>query len=230
MMSPLPEIDFRQFYDGFNASITSIDCGMMCAPHSPNHKPFCCDTCFAVPAVYRQEWAYLEKSTDLWHVWRGDECTTAPVDMAGMAAGMPKNMLLLACLGPHLCQRPYRSVSCRQFPFFPFVTSDYRFIGMAYDWEFEPTCWVISHLERVTPEYQSEAIAAHDKLFELWPDEMESYAARSEAMRFHFAALKRRIPILYRGGGLRMLSPHSQQLSKPGPRALRRFGPYAEER
>ena len=48
-------------------------------------------------------------------------------------------MLLLACQGPAHCQRPFRALSCRQFPFFPYITADDRFIGLAYEWEFEPS-------------------------------------------------------------------------------------------
>jgi hypothetical protein len=134
-------------------------------------------------------------------------------------------MLLLACKGPAECQRPFRSMSCRQFPFIPYVTADYRFIGMAYDWEFEQVCWVISHLERVTAAFRSEFIATYDRLFALWQDEFESYAARSADMREHFALRKRRIPILHRNGGAYLLSPASQRMEKVPIDRLPRFLP-----
>ena len=65
-----------------------------------------------------------------------DYAATSPVDPA-VAAEM------LACLGPAHCQRPFRAVSCRQFPFFPYISSSLRFIGLAHEWEFENTCWVM---------------------------------------------------------------------------------------
>jgi hypothetical protein len=135
-------------------------------------------------------------------------------------------MLLLACKGPAHCQREFRAVSCRQFPFFPYVTSDYRFIGLAYEWEFEPVCWVISNLGEVTETFRSEFVKVYDGLFATWQEEFESYAIRSEQMRAHFASLKRRIPILHRNGKYYLLSPESERLHRTSPDRLRRFGPY----
>lgn len=222
----VPKINFRQVYDRFNASVTDIDCGKMCAPHNPSGKPFCCDICHAVPAAYHQEWAYLQPHTNLWHVWRGDECPGDADDPEKLRAETPEQMRLLACLGPQHCQRDFRALSCRQFPFFPYITSQDRFIGLAYEWAFEPTCWVISNLGRVTMAYRREFVQAYDALFDLWPDEFESYAILSEQMRAHFAAQKRRIPILHRNGGDYLLSAASERLRRISPETFRRFGPY----
>src|SRR5690349_18019940 len=126
--SDLAPEDIRGLYDGFNSPIAELDCGKMCAPHNPSGKPFCCDICHAVPAAYKSEWKYLEPSTDLWHKWRGDECEENAADVAQLRADTPENMILLACLGPTQCQRDFRALSCRQFPFFPYVTSEYRFL------------------------------------------------------------------------------------------------------
>ncbi len=222
----IPRLEIRQLYDRFNASVTPIDCGTMCAPHNPSGKPFCCDICHAVPAVYHQEWRYLNANTDLWHPWRGDECAEAPEDPAGLRAQTPAHMRLLACKGPSLCQRPFRALSCRQFPFFPYVTSDYRFIGLAYEWEFEPVCWVISNLSQVTADFRREFIQTYDQLFALWQEEFDSYAARSAEMRAHFAALRRRIPLLHRNGKEYLLSPASERLRRVSPETFQRFGSY----
>ncbi len=72
----------------------------MCAPHNPHGIPFCCDICYAVPAVYHQEWEYLRLHTDLWHPWRGDECAEEPVNPSILAEDTPEHMRLLACKGP----------------------------------------------------------------------------------------------------------------------------------
>ena len=192
----IPRINIRKIYDRFNAPVTAIDCGTKCAPHNPSGLPFCCDICQAVPAVYRQEWEYLQPNTDLWHEWRGDECSTDPASPEDLRAQTPEHMLLLACKGPAHCQRDFRAVSCRQFPFFPYITSDDRFIGLAYEWAFESTGWVISNLREVTDTYRREFIQTYDSLFDRWEEEFDSYAILSEQMRERFAALKRRIPIL----------------------------------
>ncbi len=221
-----PKLDIRALYDRFNAPVTDFDCGQKCAPHNPSGKPFCCDICQAVPAAYRQEWAYLRGHTDLWHRWRGNECPTDPTHPAELRAATPRHMLLLACKGPAHCQRDFRALSCRQFPFFPYVTSDYRFIGLAYEWNFEPVCWVISHLEAVTPTFRQEFVRTYDEIFALWQAEFDSYAALSEQMREHFAAQKRRIPLLHRNGGYYLISPKSERLRRASPEQFRKFGPY----
>lgn len=229
MSNYIPPIDIFQFYQKFNAPVTAFDCGAKCAPFNPSGKPFCCDICHAVPVAYHQEWDFLQTRTDLWHLWRGDECTQEPQDPRDMLAETPEHLTLLACKGPAFCQREYRASSCRQFPFLPYITADDRFIGLAYEWEFEPVCWVISHLETVTAQYRAEFIAVYDDLFERWPDEYESYVASSEDMRAAFAAQRRRIPILHRNGGFYLLSPGSERLARSDPRDWRKFGPYRNE-
>ena len=219
--------DIRSIYSGFNSPIAQFDCGKKCAPHNPSGKPFCCDICHAVPAAYKSEWDTLERSTNLWHKWRGDECEdTTSNDIARLEADIPKNMVLLACLGPSQCQRDFRALSCRQFPFFPYVTSNYRFIGLAYEWEFESKCWVISNLSRVTQKYREEFIRTYDKLFALFQDEFEQYAYHSERMRAHFMKQKRRFPLLHRNGEYYLVSAGSERLQLTKADRLPTFGFY----
>jgi len=225
-----PKLDVHQLYAAFDAPVCDLDCGLKCAPYNPDGsgKPVCCDICQAVPVAYRQEWEYLQPRTGLWHLWRGDECPADPCDPAELQQDTPEHLLLLACQGPAHCQRPYRASSCRQFPFFPYVTEDYRFIGLAYEWDFEPTCWVISHLDQVTPRYRREFVAFYDEMFNLWPDEFESYAALSEDMRVAFTARHRRIPLLHRNGQDYLLSPGSERLTRVNAVQFKRFGPYRD--
>ncbi len=226
-MTPyLPDLDIPKLYAGFDAPVTEVDCGQQCAVHNPSGLPFCCDICLAVPVAYRQEWAYLQQQGGFWHLWRGDECDNEPCDPEELRAETPDHLCLLACQGVQHCQRNLRATSCRQFPFFPYVTSDYRFIGLAYDWDFETRCWVISHLEQVTSAYRRQFTAFYDALFALWQEDFDSYADLSEDMREHFIAQKRRIPLLHRNGGYYWISPRSERLTRANPAAFRRFGPY----
>jgi len=222
----LPVLNIGQLYQYFDEAVTPIDCGTKCAPNNPHGKPFCCDICYAVPAVYRQEWDFHQEETDLWHVWRGDECSHQAENPTLLEEDTPANMVLLACLGPDRCQRPYRSISCRQFPFFPYITNDFRFLGMAYEWEFEKTCWVISNLDQVTHQFRQAFINFFNDLFSNWMLEMESYALKSEQMRTHYSASRRRIPILHHNGGYYLLSPASERIERISPARLPRFGLY----
>lgn len=227
--SDLGAEEIRSLYDGFNAPIAEFDCGKKCAPHNPSGKPFCCDICHAVPAAYKAEWKYLEQNTDLWHRWRGEECReTTPREIAHLKADTPKNMVLLACLGPSQCQRDFRALSCRQFPFFPYVSSDYRFLGLAYEWEFETRCWVISNLSNVSVTYRQEFIRTYDRLFAIFQTEFEQYAYHSERMRDHFIGQRRRFPLLHRNGVTYLVSPASERLKRVDTADLPHFGVYKD--
>jgi hypothetical protein len=226
----LKPADIRSLYDGFHSPIAELDCGRKCAPHNPSGKPFCCDICQAVPAAYKSEWSYLEHSTDLWHAWRGTECgEDNGKDVSRLKEDTPKSMVLLACLGPSQCQRDFRALSCRQFPFFPYVTSEYRFIGLAYEWQFESVCWAISNLANVTPRYREEFFCTYDKLFALFQEEFEGYAYHAERMRAEFIQRKRRFPLLHRNGGYYLVSARSERLERVEPERLPRFGVYRKE-
>lgn len=227
LRSPLSDI--QGTYAGFDAPITSLDCGQLCAVHNPTHKPFCCDICQAVPAAYQEEWVDLQTKTNLWHAWRGDECPAGEDEKEALQAETPESMLLLACLGPQSCQREFRLLSCRQFPFFAYVTSDYRFLGLAYDWEFEDSCWVISHLELVSESYRAQFIQTHDRLFAFSQEAFESYQVHSERMREIYSNKGRRILLLHRNGNPYLLSPRSERLEKISPAKFPKFGFYREK-
>jgi len=225
-ISELKSGQLRKLYDGFDSPIARLDCGGKCAPHNPSGKPFCCDICHAVPAAYKSEWKYFQEDTDLWHKYRGDECKAGDGTKERLKDETPKDMILLACLGPDQCQREFRALSCRQFPFFPYVTSDYRFIGLAYEWEFEQRCWVVSNLDRVTRKYRNEFVETYDRVFALFQDEFDNYAYHSERMRAHFAKQRRRFALLHRNRGYYLVSPYSQRLALVDVVSLPKFGYY----
>ena len=223
--------DLRALFDGFASPIGKLDCGKKCAPHNPNKKPFCCDICHAVPAAFTSELKYFEKTTDLWHRYRGDECNASDSAEAGRAVpdlNLPSGMLPLACLGPDRCQRDYRALSCRAFPFFPYVTSDYRFLGLACEWDFEATCWVVSYLSAVTDKYRAEFIHTFDHILALFDNVFENYAWHSERLRAHYRSRKKRFPLLHRNGHAYLVSPASERIQKIDVSRLPRFGFYKE--
>jgi hypothetical protein len=220
----LQSADIRALYDGFIAPIATLDCGQKCAPNNSNGKPFCCDICHAVPAAYTSEWDYLRTNTNLWHAWREDECAHSGSIEAGEDA--PEGMLFLACLGPTQCQRDFRALSCRQFPFFPYVTSDYRFVGLAAEWVFEPVCWVLSNLGFVSNIYREQFMRTYDYLFALFQDEFDNYAYHSELLRANYSQKKRRFPLLHRNGRYYLVSPISERMQPVAQASLPRFGSY----
>jgi hypothetical protein len=226
MDNSTPQIDFRSLLAGFNASTTPLDCGKMCAPFNPSGKPFCCDICHAVPVAYKPEWDYLKANTSLWHLWRGDECTDEPVNPEDLLEETPEHLLLLSCKGPDQCEREFRTTSCRQFPFFPYITSDFRFIGLAHDWEFESKCWILSHMEQVTAEYRQEFVKTFDLIFSFWMDDFDSYAALSEEVREHYLAIHKNIPLLHRNGSDYLINPKTESIRKIDLQQMKAHTPY----
>ncbi len=221
-----PVLDFHKLYAAFNEPVTEIDCGLKCAVHNPNRQPVCCDICLAVPCAYEQEWQYLQANSDLWHAWLENDCYSSNTHKQELTAEISHYQVLLACQGAAKCQRDFRAISCRQFPFFPYITADFRSIGLTYYWQYENTCWVISNLEQVSPLFRHESISFFDQLFDYWPDEMESYARLSESMRNEFSIRKQRIPVLHRNGSNYLLSPGCERMSKMKPSNYRNFGFY----
>ena len=228
MISEFPPLSFRAFYDRFNASITNIDCGEMCTPHNPNEIPFCCDICTAVPAGFITEWDYLREHTGLWHIWRGGECADDVSDPEELWNETPDHMLLMACKGAPFCEREYRAISCRQFPFFPYHTSEGKFLGLASEWTFEEKCWVLSNLDRVTDGYRREFISMYDTLLQL-PQEQESYMVLSSQMREYFIGKNRSIILLHRDGGFRKIDPQSESVQAIIVAELPKFGVYQQD-
>ena len=209
-------------YQAFQAPIAALDCGDRCAPYNEHGVPFCCDTRHAVPAAYEAEWVYLQANTNLWHAWQSPD----PQITAELQAEAPPGVVLIECLGARLCQRGYRAMSCRSFPFFPYLDKSGEFIGLTYYWEYEDRCWVISNLQVVTDAYRREFIAAYDRLFEQLPEEKETFRQYAIRMRRSFGSRRRPIPLLHRDGRIYHLDTHTGRMIAVEYESLPKFGPY----
>jgi hypothetical protein len=221
-MSTLTVREVHALYSQFKTPIMALNCGEKCSPYNENGVPFCCDTQHAVPVAYDVEWDYLRENTDLWHLWHAEDRE----QQEDLEREVPPGMVPIACLGHSFCQRGYRSIACRSFPFFPYLTKGGEFIGISYYWEYEDRCWVISNLGQVSQEYLSEFIAAYDRLFQLVPGEVESYRYHSIRMRRVFGQRHRTIPLLHRNGNAYKISPRTGRLRKVSPSEFQRHGPY----
>lgn len=222
----MPELSphaYAALYAGFHAPVTVLDCGERCAPYNENNVPFCCDTRHAVPSAYPNEWAYLRANTDLWHRWQGK---TARETEQLIAQSAP-NQVLIECQGHHLCQRQFRAITCRSFPFFPYITRQGEFIGLSYYWEYEERCWVISNLAEVTAQYRTEFVKTYEQIFATQPDDKENFRYHASMMRRVFSRWKRTILLLHRDGGFFEVAPGSGQMQPVETGSLPKFGPYA---
>jgi len=222
VVSDLNPKDFGTIYTSFNTPILELDCGRKCALYNDYGVPFCCDTRHAVPTAYHSEWDYLQASTELWHPWEGED----PEGLTDLRSETPPEQVLIACLGHEHCQREYRSITCRAFPFFPYFNSEGNFLGLSYYWEFEDRCWVISNLQVVSEDYQREFIKAYEFLFELQPEEISNFSDHSDFMRSAFEGFRRAIPLLHRNGHVYKISPKVERMRRVERESLSKFGVY----
>ena len=215
-------IDYAGLYARFQAPIAAMDCAERCAPHNEWGAPFCCDTRHSVPTAYLDEWMYLRVNTDMWQVWMADE----PSETARLREQTPEGQVLIECQGHEFCQRGFRALTCRAFPFFPYLTREGEFTGLSYYWEYEGRCWVISNLRVVTPEYRAQFVAAYDELFARMPAERETFRHHSTVMRRVFGRRRRALPLLHRNGYTYKVTPRNGRMRRVPVESLPAYGPY----
>ena len=214
--------EIKEIYADFNSPIAALDCGKKCSPHNEYGIPFCCDIRHAVPTAYDAEWEYLQPNTKLWFPWTPDD----QKEKAELEAETPPGMRLLACRGVQHCEREYRTLTCRQFPFFPYVDSQGEFLGLSYYWEYEEVCWVISNLQAVTREYLDEFVQAFKLIFERMPQELETYQYHAERMRDHYNEQRRAIPLLHRNGFAYKITTHNERMRRMPVEQMPKHGVY----
>lgn len=221
-MCALKVEDIAALYGSFEAPISRYDCGKQCAPHNGG-EPVCCSTRHAVPVVFYAEWQYLKERTDLWHAWRGKSAAERR-----LREDLPHDCRLIECKGASFCERENRSLSCRTFPFFPYITRQDEFLGLTYYWSFEPLCWVISNLQIVERRFVREFVRVHEALFEKQPRERDTYRDYSAVMRRVFSRWRRPIPLLHRDGRTYAVDPRDGELIPTTPEVFGKHGVYAE--
>ncbi|NPA06239.1 MAG: hypothetical protein GXO54_02420 [Chloroflexi bacterium] len=221
---PRPE-DFAALYALLDEPVVEGDCGLYCAPHNEGGIPFCCDPRHAVPTVYREEWAFLVQRSEMWRPWLAE----TPEETRRLWKETPRYQLPVVCQGIAACarERPYRSLVCRSFPFFPYFDRPGTFLGLTYYWQYEDRCWVISHLDRVRPAFREAFVRTYERIFALYPQERETFRYQSMLMRRVFGRRHREIPLLHRDGGYYWVRPRDGRLRPAQPQEFPKHGVYA---
>src|SRR5262249_27874804 len=173
--------DFASLYDGFTAPVSRFDCGRKCAPLNGG-EPICCSTQHAVPLVLKAEFALLKSRTDLWHKFKPYDAATRQI-----VRELHDSCAAIECKGVAFCERENRSLACRAFPFYPYITREGEFVGLAYYWSFEDSCWVISNLAIVDKAFIDEFVEVHEYLMKVDTDEKENFTDFSATMRRVFS-------------------------------------------
>jgi len=214
--------DFPEVYANFNKPILDLDCGKKCAPYNELGIPFCCDTRHTVPTAYELEWEQIKPLTDLWHIWQAD----SPEEMKGLQDVLPDGQVLLECTGFLSCQRPYRLMACRAFPFYPYLSSNKEFMGISFYWEYRDRCWIISNLDQVSKEYTAQFIETNERIFLGMPEELENFCYHSADTRRLLSQQRRRLTLLHRDGNIYTINPKTEEMRLVRSDKLPKFGPY----
>jgi hypothetical protein len=203
--------DFATLYDGFTAPVSRFDCGRKCAPLNGG-EPVCCSTQNAVPVVHKVEFDLLKSRTDLWSKFKPYDYATRQI-----VAELTSDCMAIHCKGARFCERDNRTIACRGFPFYPYLTRERQFIGIGTYWVFEDRCWMMSHLEIVDRPFVDEFIATYEALFVKDESELKTYVDFSASARRVYSRWKRQIPLLSRQGDLLIVDP-STGAHRPGRR------------
>ena len=214
---------YRRVYEKFQAPVSRFDCGRHCAPHNGG-QPVCCDTGNAVPIVDKWEWQLLKSRSDLWRLFKPKSAIDREI-----VAGMHSECRAVECKGAAHCERDNRSLACRAFPFFPYITREREVIGLAGFWYFEDRCWVLSNLGVVTPQFVTECLEAYEAIFAEDAEEFDVNRKLSADMRGIFTKRGRVIPLIGRDGGYYAIEPKSHRLRPATLAEFGRHGPYKDE-
>ena len=225
-MSQSPAISFfEELYQGFPSALSEIDCGLKCGPHNDRGVPVCCDIRLTIPSAYESEWEFLQERTDLWRPWSSSNDPDNPFEDE-----IQDGQVLLQCQGHEKCQRPYRTLTCRAFPFFPYLDSRGDFLGLAYYPDYRESCWMISNLELVTNQYRREFRQAYLEIFTRFPTSREIFARYAAFVRTETASQGEQITVLDFADGVFLVDPDSEEITPIDYSDLQAYGVFAVTR
>lgn len=223
-MSKLTTSDFTRIFKHFTSPVSQFDCGRKCAPLNKG-EPVCCSTQHAVPVVEKAEWQLLRTKSDLWHRFKAyDHATRLIVN------DLPSGCSAVECKGARFCERDNRSLSCRTFPFYPYITKDREFIGLGIYWTFTDRCWLMSNLQIVDRRFINEFVAAYTDIFSKDTEELETFVAHSATARRVHSRWKRPLILLAKNGQPMKVIPGNGNLRPCKLSNLPKFEPFDNER
>lgn len=217
---------FAQLYASFDAPVSKFDCGQKCAPLNGG-QPVCCTTSNAIPVVDKAEYKLLRSRSDLWGPYTPNDAPSRKI-----VKELSNNCKAIECKGAAFCERDNRTIACRTFPFFPYITTKGDFTGFSYYHDFEDRCWVISNIGIVEREFLQQMTTAMLSQFETDPDEYDVMKSHSATMRRVFSRRQSIFPMLGRpdqGGGLFKVMPYSGELRPAKLSEFKAVGVYKSE-
>jgi len=184
------DTNWAALYRRFTAPMCSFDCGSLCAEDNGG-IPACCNNDACAPIIYRDELRWLRSRTNVWRKRpaRTDEDRRED-------AGIEKYIVYATCRGVTQCSRTYRSLTCRFFPFEPYIERSGRFAGLTYVYRCADTCPIIrDDVHQVHQRYVNQSIRVWEAVFDAYPSEHELYQDESRKLRRSFTRKLRPIRV-----------------------------------
>jgi hypothetical protein len=222
--SKLSPDDFARLYERFNAPVCKFDCGKKCAPLNGG-APVCCTTQDAVPVVHKAEFRLLQSRTDLWTRFKPYDATTRKI-----VNELTSSSCAIECKGAAFCERHNRTIACRAFPFFPYVTREREVLGLSIYWIFEDRCWMMSNMRLVEQRFIGECLDTWDAIFAKDREEWQTYVEYSATMRRIFSRWCRFIPVLDRNAKLLLVDPATAEVRRGRADEYPKYGPFRSEK
>jgi hypothetical protein len=216
--------DYAELFENFTANISRFDCGKYCAPLNGG-QPVCCTTEHAIPIVDKTEFALLKSRTDLWRRY-----VIKDAQARKLLSDLHKTTCAIECKGAAFCERENRTLACRTFPFYPYITRDDEIIGLATYWTFEDRCWLMSNFQVVERTFIKEFMAAFEYVFERDDIERDTMRSNSAHHRRQFSKQDRIIPLIGKNGGFFKVMPRSGEIRPAKIEEFKKIGPYRSDR
>ena len=220
----LQPADFARLYEGFDAPVSRFDCGRKCAPLNGG-DPVCCTAQIALPVVHKAEFALLKTRSDLWSKFKPNDYATRKI-----VEELNGDCVAIGCKGARFCERDNRTLACRGFPFYPYLTRQKTLVGIGTYWSFADRCWMMSNLEIVDRRFIDQFIATYEALFAKDPDEFATYVDFSATARRVHSRWKREIPLLGRTGELLMVDPSTGTIRPARKTEFPKAAPFNSEK
>ena len=176
------QINWSSIYKGFSASATKIDCGSLCAGNNGG-VPVCCSNNLHVPLLF---------STELqWHIQNKNSMWKKRVSKTKLdkkqEAECSDHLVYCHCDGARHCKRSKRSLTCRFFPFEPYISEGGVLIGITYMYRAKKDCPLIDNPDAgISKAYIRQAIKTWKLVFEQFPEEFDLYYENSRMLQRSF--------------------------------------------
>lgn len=194
---PLTPAQVAELHGLLQAPVTAFDCGTLCAPGNGG-VPVCCHAPTILPVLYKAELALLRRRTTMWtrHVPQG-----ADAELAQLARPCD---VFAVCKGHLQCEREHRDLTCRTFPFEPYLDHRGRLAGLVFCFDLAHLCPLMLGDQRIEPEFLAQCLRMYARLFEFAPEEHAFHLGISRRLRRQFGQRREPIPVFTTAGVVAM--------------------------